>query len=155
MPCGRESKLSLKRLWPPEAIMELYTLVSLALGIFGGTYAALSALRTHFESSIKSAHGSCDNQLSKLIATNAKGGKIAKHCRRQRNSICRAKFIWDWSHTLPAVLFALFIFAVFGGVLYHWDQIDAQHSATGTATLTALKGLFPWKHVHLALWVLG
>src|SRR5256885_9033276 len=100
--------------------MELYTLVSLSLAVFGGTYAALSALRTHFEKPVREARSNCDGQLAK-IENFYPEGKMRQVCKKKQKSICRAEIAWNLANTIPAILFAVFIFLVMAGVLYHWD----------------------------------
>jgi hypothetical protein len=132
--------------------MELYTLISRAIGIFGATYAALNALRTNVEPHLKTAADTADNRLTAITkVVGAEQPEMAPskaHCK----SIKDANFRWKWANIIPAILFFLFIYMVGFSVLVAWGDVVVKHDDT---SLAALYLKCPWCYFRPALWILA
>jgi hypothetical protein len=132
--------------------VELYTLISLVLGVSGGTYAALTALRTHFEGSIHDGNKNCNNQLLKVKEKHGVG-IISGECEKKRDSIKLMYNIWRICHVIPAIVFFFLIFIVLYGALRDWIPMNTPH--VEGAIPTDYKQLFPWKCSYWFLVSLG
>jgi hypothetical protein len=108
--------------------MELYTLISLVLGVSGGTYAALTAFRNQFDPTFIDGLANRENHLSKVKERHPIDGIVFNTCQNKRNHIGYAHNFWRICHVVPALAFIIFIFIVFFSALTDWGQIDMQHS---------------------------
>lgn len=106
--------------------MKLYTLISLALGIFGGTYAALAALRTYFEGWIKECRDTAELHARKISEHYGEEKDSTKGCKRTRWWIFFSRKLWLWSNAIPIFIFTLFVFLVAIWVLKDWGEICNQ-----------------------------
>jgi hypothetical protein len=129
--------------------MRLYTLISIALGVFGGTYSALAALRTHFEALVKESRDSGKLHFRKIEERYGENDDVTKCSKEQRSKIDSSATIWNWANTIPAILFALFVFLIAGWVLADWDTICSE---SDTAVIDRTK--FPWPWFYWGLLIL-
>lgn len=133
--------------------MEIYTLVSLCIGIFGATYAALNAIRIHFELSINDY---CKNSIEKLGAVQKIKGdtrKGTKNCVKHHNSTLRWKRAWLISHLVPAVVFFASMAFIAIWVLWGWDEIISKHD--DPEKLKTLYTTFPWSYFRKGFFWMG
>jgi hypothetical protein len=126
--------------------MKLYTLISIALGVFGGTYSALAALRTHFEAMIKEARQQAETHLKKIADHYGPNAQTTKNCQERHKGINRSASLWNWCNTIPAILFAIFVFFIAAWVLADWDTICSQAEKD---TIDRTK--FPWTWFYRGL----
>ena len=121
--------------------MELYTIVSLIIGIFGATYAALNALRSYYEPKINKAKETSLEVVTRLTETLGAAHKRTGHCQKHSNTINRWQTCWRWAHALPTLGFALFILFIGIWTLISWSDVTVQHLG---ADLAAKMQQFPW-----------
>jgi hypothetical protein len=133
--------------------MELYTLVSLIIGIFGGTYAALNAARTHFEGDLKKAYEESDGKIKAIEQVRGTNNKASVHVQRHKDRICNAWATWQWMNIIPGICFFLAVYAVVIWVLLDWPDITRQHTQPGELALLHAK--FPWNSFRLIIGGLG
>ena len=133
--------------------MELYTLVSLIIGIFGATYAALNALRVNFEGDIKNAVQNADSKLEAIVLIRGDNNRSTAHCRKHRGKILSSGSMWTIANALPAITFFLAVLFIGSWVLYDWDIVTIQHS--DPTHLHALRGTTPWCWFRCGLTILG
>ena len=116
--------------------MKLYTLISLALGIFGGTYAALAALRAYFDGWIKERRDTAEIHVRKISEHYGKDKKSTKGCESNQWWIGFSRKCWLWANAIPIFIFSIFVFFVAIWVLVDWaaicnqkdgDSIDYSH----------------------------
>jgi hypothetical protein len=123
------------------------------LGVSGGTYAALNALRIHFEGTLNDSHSNCKAQLEKISEKHAAGSTILIYCNRRKTIIRCTYFVWRICHVIPAVVFSIFIFFIWVGALKDWAAISASHA--DPASSQAWQQFFPWKYSYSFLFWLG
>jgi len=126
--------------------MKLYTLISIALGVFGGTYAALAALRTHFEWLIKSTAEEAETHLRKISDHYGKQSNTTRCARGRKKWIGRSSALWNVCNTVPAILFAILVFCVAIWVLLNWDTMCAQNDGEAID-----RSKSPWPQCHTGL----
>ncbi|MCX6967650.1 MAG: hypothetical protein NTZ46_07690 [Verrucomicrobia bacterium] len=113
----------------------------MVIGIFGATYAALNALRTHLEPPIQQAYSTADERAEAFIKLKGEANGATGHCKKHQKNIKFWRSIWLWANAIPAVIFFTIIALLTGWVLYEWDSVTIQHSG---ADLTAMKLTAPW-----------
>ncbi len=125
--------------------MQIYTLVSLIIGIFGATYAALNALKTNLEGKVKNADETAEERAQAYKGVRGPDNKGTIHCENHCKVIKRWYRCWKWCHTLPAFLFfGLIVFVAFF-VLAEWHQLTAQMA---DAKLNEFRAEFPWNSMR-------
>lgn len=105
--------------------MKLYTLISIALGVFGGTYAAMAALRTRFEALIKKTEDEGAIHLKKIIEHYGEKTSTVKSADGHLAWICKSSKLWNRCNTVPTLLFAVLVFTVAFWVIIEWNFLCA------------------------------
>lgn len=106
--------------------MELFTLVGLMLAIFGGTYAAIAAMRSHLDTRVETAYRVLKKQITELRRLDQEAaiqeGERHAHCIR------KWRRIWIVSHLIPIIFFLIFsmVFAVIS--YFEWDNMPEKSS---------------------------
>lgn len=124
--------------------MEIHTLVSLTIGIFGASYAALNALRMHADPKVVEACKLATEKLKKVAEL--PGGTQKKryaNCEKHCNRAQQWKGIWDFAHVVPAALFFIAMALVVTCVWRNWDIVAISHAPT---QLQDLHKTEPWCH---------
>ncbi|HBJ82630.1 MAG TPA: hypothetical protein DDZ88_01890 [Verrucomicrobiales bacterium] len=121
--------------------MEIYTLVSLSIGIFGASYAALNALRINLEVDLREVCNISREKLQAVQKINGTSHKRSGHCATHHANIVWWRKIWDRAQMIPAAIFFVFMFFIAGWVLWSWEEVTKQHQA---ADLLLLQGKWPW-----------
>jgi hypothetical protein len=101
--------------------MKLYTLISIALSIFGGTYAAMAALRTRFERLISKTEEEGAIHLKKIIEHYGQKTSTAGSADSHLRWICKSSKLWNRCNTIPTLLFSVLVFIVAIWVLIEWS----------------------------------
>ena len=122
--------------------MELYTLISLVVGIFGATYASLNSLRINLEAPIKEAADNAQKKLDAIISVWGKESGCANICMAHTKNILRWKKVWVWANAVPAILFSLIIGFIVVWVLIDWNDVTVQHG--NPTQLATVESVLPW-----------
>jgi hypothetical protein len=129
--------------------MKLFDLVSISLAVFGGTFAALAALRDSFEELIKKSATEAKSQLAVIRKAHAQHQTVLGFCDGYGKKIRRCRTVWLWSNGFPAVVFSVFSFTLTFFVLVDWPEVMAKGVDLADPSLG-----FPWTRLTLALWVM-
>jgi hypothetical protein len=105
--------------------MKLYTIISIALSLFGATYAAMAALRTRFEKLITTAEEDGQIHLKKIIEHYGKTKTTADSADKHLRWICRASKLWNRCNTVPTIMFAFFVFVLAFWFIIRWNYLAA------------------------------
>jgi hypothetical protein len=132
--------------------MEIYTLVSLCIGIFGASYAALNAMRTHLDPLVS---GYCTKAAERLEEVKMKHGDAHKgtlNCKKHHYGTKFWRGIWTTAHIIPAAVFFIAMLVIAPAVLWNWDDIIAKHD--NAEALKELFGKAPWSYFYTGfLWM--
>lgn len=141
--------------------MEIYTLVSLCIGIFGASYAALNALRTQVEGKVMEYCQKATTkveELKKLEAARKKAdeegageGIGTSFCEKHCNKTLGWKRVWVTAHIVPASVFFLFMCFMAVWIYGRWDEIMMRHD---DESLKALMAQAPWAYFQTAFLVM-
>jgi len=123
--------------------MELYTLISLMLGVSGGTYAALNALRTNFEGTLTDGNSTCEEHLKKVGEKHSESGVVFCESRKKKVRIKRAYLAWRICQVIPAAVFAISIFFIWGCALKDWDVLCIVNPSATTFPITVFSNNVP------------
>ena len=128
--------------------MQLYTLVSLIIGIFGSTYAALNALRTNLEGKVKKAAETSHSRAKAFEDVCGTENPGTKHCKNHCKSIATWHLVWTWSHAIPAILFFVAIALLAPWVLWDWEKVTTQFDPQN---IKAAWATFPWNWMRSSI----
>jgi hypothetical protein len=129
--------------------MKLFDLVSISLAVFGGTFAALAALRDSFEELIQKSGIEAKSQLAVIRKAHSQHQLVLAFCDGYGKRIRQCRTVWLWSNGFPAVLYSAFSFALCFYVLIDWPQVMAKDVDLADPAFG-----FPWNRMKLALWVM-
>lgn len=127
--------------------MEIYTLVSLSIGIFGACYAALNAMRTHLDGSITQYYSRSEQKLA-AVKDLGKEAWGAIYCSKHHwwTKLCRN--IWIVAHFIPAGVFFLFMVFIGFWVNLCWEDVISKHDDLISQSELHLKA--PWSYFRSA-----
>ena len=127
--------------------MKLYTLISIALGVFGGTYTALAALGKHFDPWISEARANAVKHCNVVCGRFAGSDSTTARSAKTRNAkINRWAKVWVLVNIVPAACFFCLVFAIAFWVLSDWTGICTQADGQ-VVDYTA----FPWSWFRVGL----
>lgn len=86
--------------------MDLFNIIGLLISIFGSSFAANAALKSHYDTDIRSGHDGANEKISYIVGNDTSGSAKdeATRCGQKINSACLA---WNITHWIPIVLFCL------------------------------------------------
>lgn len=129
--------------------MKLYTLISLALAIFGGAYSALAALRAYWDSWVKECKENAERFHRKISEHYGVDTNPVIPVTKSRERVLFARTIWLWANALPIFIFTVFVFSIAFWVLKNWSVITTQKDGD-----VIDYNQFPWNCCWIMLFLL-
>src|SRR5437868_14791359 len=117
--------------------MELYTLVSLLIGVFGGTFAALNALRTLLDADFQKISATAKEKAEAQMEISGLGHAANTDCESYKNSVTLCSRVWRYVSVVQVGFFTLVIYVVAFFARAHWDDISKHHSDKELAAIGA------------------
>src|SRR5712672_428477 len=106
--------------------MPLFSLISLMIGLFGGSYTAISALKNLFDPYVRRVGDDADLRMEELKQLDLP--KTLATGKRTRSLIWSVRKLWMLCYSIPIVGFSIFIFSLAFWASRHWPMLTDKDS---------------------------
>lgn len=99
-----------------------FSTLALLLGLFGATYTAISAIRTHWGKAVETATSDAPELVALVRGKSGEAG--GKEAQRHARTIKICGYIWNVAHILPIAIFTIAAFGIAECAIWNWGNLD-------------------------------